>query len=64
MENVTDARSNGISVDFDDLWLSNVSITIPDLATDAGRPDQLNPDGAVYHDPTAIWFVVLRTTSI
>jgi len=52
MENVTitDARSNGISVDYDDLWLSNISITIPDL-TDAGRPGtNWNPDGAVYHD--------------
>ena len=56
MENVTitDARSNGISVDFDDLWLSNVSITIPDLTSDAGRPGtNWNPDGAVYHDPTS-----------
>ena len=53
MENVTitDARANGISVDYDALWLSNVSLTIPDLTNDAGRPGtNWNPDGGVYHD--------------
>ena len=53
MENVsiTDSRSNGISVDYDEVWLSNVSLTIPDLTGDAGRPSSSwSPDGGIYHD--------------